>query len=537
MNTTLFGEMLRNGKNNELLNVVLEKYNYLKLNELENISDFIYPFVQYTTTNLIYNEINKLQNKSIIKKIQQSLSDELLEVVSRTLVLEITIKKMEYKTSEKDSKKRLLVLLNQLIRNKKSYLDFFNIYPGLLELILMRIYFFSLNFNITVSRLFSDIQLLKLEFELTNTKVVDIYFGLGDSHNEGSRVSEIIFDDKSLIYKPRNNEISESINIFFSWLSKNSRFTYYNYPILNRGEYSWEEKIAYETCEKDQQIEEYFLNFGYTIAFIYLMNGIDFHYENVIVNKSSIVLIDAETLLHPQFKGFKNEYDVFSSGLLPNKNSSLNLSSLTGHETVSKFEVEVLTNIESDAICFSKKNITILGKKNLVTINNKSVLVSKEFYKRVKEGFKEFFDLIIKNQKEILITKNVIEIFNKKKVRVLLRATMQYHEIMTKSTHPDHIKTRLSQKKFILKKLKEISPSYYDNVELLNYETEVLSNFDIPYFYTTTNSNCLYSGNDKIIDIDLKASSYEQLLEKIKLLNNENVCKELSKLKYIDILL
>lgn len=530
MNMLLFEEHLNKGNYNGLLNLILNDFKYLKVEELENISDFVYPFVDFSTSKLIKDKIEELENETILEKIQQNLSDELVEIVSRTLVLEIAIKKIEYPTDEKDGEKRLLMYLNELTKSKESYLEFFCIYHGLLELILKRIYFFSINFKNTIDRLNTDILLLKEVFSLKNTQVMDIKLGLGDSHNEGKKVSEIVLDNKSIIYKPRNNEITESINEFFFWLHKNSKFTYRDYTILNRGSYSWEEKISYETCHNVAELEEYFMNFGYIIGFIYLMNGIDFHYENVIVNGSSIVLIDAETLLHPQLEGFK-EYDILSSGLLPNENNSLNLSSLTGDAFISDYQVEVLSNIKNDSICFAKKNITIPEQKNLVTLNNKEIVKSESNINTIREGFKEFCNLIIKNKSSFMEEGSEIATFNNKKVRVLLRPTMQYHEIMTKSTHPDHIKSKDSQKKFIYENLKIISPNLYLNEEILNYETEVLSNFDIPYFYINTEEKNLYSGYSKKVNINLNISPFTQLVEKIKSLNIEIILNESSKIK------
>ncbi|WP_153298453.1 DUF4135 domain-containing protein, partial [Streptococcus pneumoniae] len=62
-------------------------------------------------------------------------------------------------------------------------------------------------------------------------------------------------------------------------------------------DHSYEEFIDYLPLEQKKKLPEYYYNFGVLLAFIYLFNGSDIHFENLISYGDMPVIIDFETML------------------------------------------------------------------------------------------------------------------------------------------------------------------------------------------------------------------------------------------------
>lgn len=517
MELTQFENQLYKGEYFELLEYILDSYDFSRTNEIDNISDFLNPFIDFATNFL--PEV-KMNYSSIKENYQLKLAEELLNITVKSLVLEIQIKKLECITNESDPQKRLKIFLYELLKDKNSYIEFFKIYNQLLVILLKRIFYFAKNFREILDRFNNDLDLLKNSFDLKDTALLAINLSLGDSHNNGLVVSEIVFRDKSIIYKPRNNEISYAADNFLTWLSNNSSYSHYSPIMINRNGYSWEEKIEYTSCQNEKEVEKYYLNFGYISGFIYLLNGTDYHYENIIAQREHPVLIDNETLLHPELYKLldsqsSHTYTILSTSLFPNPKVNLDLSALTGDCTQLDRPMETLVNVDNDEIGFTKSFIELPGQFNIPLIKGEKVEVNSMAKENIIKGFEAFFATIIQHKSYLLSENSPIKLFENLKIRVLLRYTMRYHETMMKSTHPDHIKTRELQKMFILKNLSSEYGKYVFNEKTIEYETNSIINFDIPYFYTYTCGKNIYFGDEISTGWVLDKSPYERLLDKI----------------------
>ncbi|MFP9130482.1 type 2 lanthipeptide synthetase LanM [Niallia sp. BSM11] len=503
---------IQNGKHFDILGEILDNYDFSEAKKQENIYDFLGPFVNYSCS---FVQDISLQYKSNINDIQeqfkQNLAKELMNPVVRSLVLELQIKKLEYTGDEEDSSKRLLLFLYDLSKDKNSYANFFNLYEQLLILLLLRMTYFIENFLNIIRNLNKDFDLINEKLGINKEdSLTSINLFLGDSHNNGKVVSEVDFKNKSIIYKPRNNDVSTAFDNLLIWLSKNSAYTHYSPTRINKRNHAWEEKVSYATCETEEEISEYYTNFGYIAGVAFLLNGSDYHYENLIAHKQHPVLIDNETLLQPNLHGYP--YDILSTGLFPNNNSKVNINGLTGDNGLTNKVNEVLINLDNDNICFSKEYYTLPSQYNIPQINSEKVTLNTKYKKNIVDAIRDLNNILVQHKDFLLSEESPLNDFKRLKIRVIFRPTMKYHEIMVKSTHPDYIKSYETQKDFISNNL-QIFEGDIKNNEILS-----ILNFDIPYFYTYADENIIYVNNDVKTSYELLQTPYSVLIDKIKTL-------------------
>lgn len=71
------------------------------------------------------------------------------------------------------------------------------------------------------------------------------------------------------------------------------------YKFKNIDIYGWQEYITSCSIEKMDEAQEFYQDLGMHLGFIYMFQGSDFHYENIISHGPKPVLIDLETLFQP----------------------------------------------------------------------------------------------------------------------------------------------------------------------------------------------------------------------------------------------
>lgn len=163
-------------------------------------------------------------------------------------------------------------------------------------------------------------------------EITDMDIGVGDFHNGKSTAILQLKEKQKLVYKPTDANISFAYYRFLDWVNDYSSLGDYKYNILNGEGYHWLEFVNHTACKTEDELAEYYMRAGFVLCVVYLLSGRDFHYENIIANGSSPVLIDHETIIQPKipenlklfFKSFgKGEQDsVFDSLLLPNKEAA-----------------------------------------------------------------------------------------------------------------------------------------------------------------------------------------------------------------------
>ena len=87
--------------------------------------------------------------------------------------------------------------------------------------------------------------------------------------------------------------------MFLDWIEKYYLLNFFKYAILEGKDYHWLEFVEYKDYQTKIELTEYYEKVGFIICIIYLLNGCDFHFENLVSNGSYPILIDHETIIQP----------------------------------------------------------------------------------------------------------------------------------------------------------------------------------------------------------------------------------------------
>lgn len=153
-----------------------------------------------------------------------------------------------------------------------------------------------------LTRLAADTKALAAAGDLP---VARLNIGLSDRHDGGATVILVDFaSGRKLVYKPKPIEPEIWFNDF-----AHAAGTLANIPgglvrpgllALARDGYGWVGYIEHLTCTAPDQVERYYRRAGGLAALVHLINGYDFHEENVIASGEWPTLVDFETLFNPE---------------------------------------------------------------------------------------------------------------------------------------------------------------------------------------------------------------------------------------------
>ena len=134
-------------------------------------------------------------------------------------------------------------------------------------------------------------------------QIESIKGSLSDFHNQGRSVLILTFKSgQKLVYKPQNLEMEIAYNKFLDWCNQQQcplPFKVLNH--YNRDNYGWVlDYVEQEPCPDRASSHRFYQRGGMLLCLLYVLGANDCHYENVIAHGEELVLIDLETMMHPQ---------------------------------------------------------------------------------------------------------------------------------------------------------------------------------------------------------------------------------------------
>lgn len=238
-----------------------------------------------------------------------------------------------------------------------------------------------------------------------------------------------------------------------------------------------------------KNVERFYENLGKAIPIILLLRGVDINAENIIVHLPYPVLFDMESIMSGTFESDLGDYGIGNSGIVKtlDKNDS---SVLTGgiQDRESLLKPLICGTPEKPYIGWRTKS---KGKYfNIPTLNNTKVS-PREYVEYLKEGFNKSVQKILDNRRKI---RSIIKEENAV-VRVIIRPTRMYRLFILKSCYPE-IYTKNDMESYLRNELEECGYIYKIKAQrLLENEVKVLSNFQIPVFYSDIKQKDIFSAN------------------------------------------
>ena len=347
-----------------------------------------------------------------------------------------------------------------------------------------------------------------------------------------------------LVYKPRALSIDEHFRDLLKWCNLHGfKPCFRLLKQLNFGDHGWVEFIEAKSCKTEKEVRRFYKRQGGFLFLMYALQATDFHYENLIASGEYPFLVDLESLFHPhiqstELKGadfLANQimsHSVLRPGFLPRRQfigddkDGYDISGLTdvsGQQ--SPFAVPYVENSLSDEMRIERKRMEMTGGKNQPDING-SKIDSLAYEDDIEKGFSLLYKIVMKNKNEFLNTGGPIQAFRGSEVRFILRNTRTYVQLKYETMHPDTLRDALDRDCYFdrLWWLTQHLPGVKD---VIIGEIESIWQGDIPYFFTTTDSNNLCDGMGKCFPGFFKDSSMNTVLKHIGNLNKRDLQRQL----------
>lgn len=484
---------------------------------IDYLKNFILSIKKILPKNLI------LDRKNFILNLEKFLKREIEKIIAPSLCWLLWEERENLIGN--NSKERF----NYFVKRYKK--DFFNIYPEI-NLILSNFLEKEFYFLSTViHKITKNINVLNKKFNLKSKKLRRIIFtNNADRHFNGFRTFFLDFDGKIIKVKPFCFSFNSFLIDLFSKIDKNVTENFPKYYLIDR--WFFAEFIHYNKKSDKQKAKNFYYEIGKLMALAYCFNGVDFHMENLIVNKNRPIILDLEGFV-TNFSIFRSNLknNLYVTGFLERKTKEPPTSAiLGGNEKLISLTDPVILNKNTDKMYIIYRKYSNYKLHNRIFIKNKMVMPG-AFKNEIIKGFKDFYLKVIENKKNIIINLNKIE---KSYSRVILRKTSFYSILIQHITQP----INFPLKNFILK----IKKAFLQNSfkfhrvkrkrlkKVIDFELKSIYNLEVPIFWQKIGKRDLYFPKGVIKDF-FKKSAKDILMEKIEDISKKDLNR---KVKTID---
>ena len=340
--------------------------------------------------------------------------------------------------------------------------------------------------------------------------------GVSDSHNGGRAVVICKFENGTkIVYKPRSMSIDVAwiglVEFFNSRVEEDARL--HPLQVLDKGLYGWmafAERIA---CRDATELRTFFRRMGSLLGLIHMLQGNDFHLENVVAAGPDPIAIDLETISvgdgmvdyqgdEPEEALQKVEKSVLRALLLPSvmamrgRDGVRNLGAVgveiaakrgmsKRHRRMSMINTDFQRWVQVDG---ADPQLAI-SEQSRPTLENGTPVDSNEYREDVAEGYRITYKSILEHRNEWLSETGPLALMDDAWARVLNRATNIYYRLLLETCRGELLKSGLDRwihgQRFRVGTLRsaqadpKIAKIYN---AIVNSEEEALTRGDVAYF-------------------------------------------------------
>lgn len=354
--------------------------------------------------------------------------------------------------------------------------------------------------------------------------------GAGDPHQRGRSVSLVRFaDGRTVAYKPRGLDAHLLFGEVVTWL--NQRLSGHDCDLrtaraLARPGYGWVEFVQARPLENAGDARRFYQRTGVLLAVLHALHATDMHCENLIACGDQPVLIDVETIFHPDLPmpdtvtiadpaAHALAASVQRTALLPyvtvGENGLLDQSGMGGDpdETCpeSTLDWEPPASAASRLV---RRPVPFPGARNRPRFGGR-VVESADHQTDVLDGFRRGYDAVVGDRAELT---RLLESFAEVPTRVVVRPSRGYAQLMDETTGPDLLGDALDRDR-ALDLLDEASARHPLWQRLAPYERAALWAGDIPLITGRLGSRDLWTCTGTHLPGLLTRSGLECALEKV----------------------
>lgn len=470
---------------------------------------------------------------------------QLLRMINRTMVLELNVARLQGNLSGETPEDRFVSFLDR-IRKPEHRLALLEEYPVLARQAITCINHW-VSFNVEfIEHLIEDWPQIREMFTPDDDpgSLTEIKSGAGDSHRQGRAVIVAKFSSGfQLVYKPRSLAVDIQFQNLLTWLNERGDHPpFRTLKILNRGSYGWVEFAKAQDCSSEEGIERFYQRQGGYLALLYTLQAVDFHYENLIASDEHPVLIDLESLFHQQSAEFESKnsdqiaWDHFNRsvlrvGLLPQKiwfgadYEGIDVSGLGGTAgQLSPHPVPYWEAAGTDQMHIARKRIEVPGGQNRPTWAGAEVNVL-NYSEALVQGFASVYHTLLRHRGELLAEEGPLASFGELEVRVILRPTKTYAQLLNEGYHPNMLRNALDRDRFFDRLWVDIERQP-NLARVFPAERRDLQAGDVPFFTTVPNSLDLFDSSGERIPDFFPLTGMNLVRQRVEELSEEDFAKQ-----------
>lgn len=276
----------------------------------------------------------------------------------------------------------------------------------------------------------------------------------GDSHRGGRATATLTFTDgHRLIYKPRPLDLHGHFNEILDWLNTKTGLDLRTVRLERRTDYGWLEFVTAEPCPDAGAVRRFYHRQGALLALLYVLDGTDMHYENLIAVGEHPVLVDIETLFHPAptavgttgsdpaHQTIRNS--VSRTALLPllivgATGSVADVSGLGGDAEATAVRAE-WADVGLDSMHLLRRPAPVPSGNNRPTLDGVAI-EPRDHETAILIGFRDAYQAIAWNRSELLGPDGLLARCATDQVRFVPRSTSVYVGLLDEATHPNALR-------------------------------------------------------------------------------------------------
>ncbi|MFY9824463.1 MAG: type 2 lanthipeptide synthetase LanM family protein, partial [Thermoanaerobaculia bacterium] len=370
--------------------------------------------------------------------------------------------------------------------------------------------------------------------------------GAGDRHRRGRAVRILSFASGArLVYKPRSLAVEAHFQELLAWVNaQGSDFASLGFrtlAVLDREDHGWMEFAAAEPCQTPAEVARFHERLGGLLAVLYSLAATDCHYENLIAAGEHPVVVDLESLFHPQIQRGKQArphedlrsqfalHSVLRVGLLPFQVGQRDgfegvdisgVAAVAGQPTPEK--VIQWTGTGTDEMRVVRDRAIMDGGQNRPVLDGQPVQVAL-YRDEMARGFATVYRLLASRRDEL---RRELARFADDPVRVVLRPTQIYGLLLQESFHPDYLRDPRDRDRLFDRLGLEVE-SQPVLARVIAAEHRDLDEGDVPSFSTLPSSHDLWTSRGEVVPDFLEEPSFELVGRRLELLGEEDLRRQL----------
>ena len=370
--------------------------------------------------------------------------------------------------------------------------------------------------------------------------------GVSDPHRGGRGVVLLRFaSGLRLVYKPRSLAVEAAFQQLLAWLNARG-FTpsFRTLEILDRGDWGWMEYVTPAAAADIQALGRFFFHQGAFSALFQLLDGNDFHHENMIAAGEHPVPVDLETLFHPWVEGktLKSTEaqpgealaeSPLRVGILPHRlwgtreQAGIDISGLGAKEgQLTPQAMLALSRHNTDEMCYERRRIEIPIADNRPTLDDGEVSWL-DHTEDLQAGFVRLHRFVRRHRQALVADDGPLAKFADLEIRVLIRPTAFYGHLLNEACHP-HMLSNALERRFLFDRLWCDVAKRPDMASMIPAELADFAVGDVPVFSGRPASCDLWtSSGERLVGI-FGTSVLERVCRRIEGLDDAGLSRQWS---------